>query len=132
VVAEILSMTRTAKISVIMIVIIFHAHCIKRSSPSPPLAASIVGKWKSETYQTQLGPTIQTFCFGADGEVIATAKTHGATLANKGKYSLNQNRVTFTWLPASTAVFDIEWSGNDLIVIQNGKRVRFRLVGRRC
>jgi hypothetical protein len=68
---------------------------------------ALVGLWESEQFDTQLGPTTETFCFRADGSVWVSNRSAGGVLENNGTYVVMDgdphSTIVFTWGSGASA-----------------------------
>src|SRR2546430_1036291 len=88
------SMTRAC---VIVVAVVTLAGCRAVTDPSGSYSTQIVGRWATNTVQTQFGKSTRSLCFSADHTVSVTTQTQAGVLSNRGTYSLNGDQITFEW-----------------------------------
>jgi hypothetical protein len=67
---------------------------------------ALIGLWESEQFDTQLGPTTETFCFRADASVSVISRSAGGVLENNGSYVVMDgphSTIVFTWASGASA-----------------------------
>src|SRR4051812_29941384 len=99
-----------------------------------PSSVRIIGQWTSEPYDTQLGETVQRFCFRPDGTLVVNARTQAGPMDNDVAYRVAGEKLTInTASTGSSAVLIMKWEGDDLILTgDNGKSIRFRRTAKSC
>ena len=95
---------------------------------------SIVGYWKSDPRQTQLGLSVDDLCFRTDGSYVAHSKTQAGTLASSGRYEVDGN--TLRLIDSKGVEEDsIELHSDILITRQPGYKpliIRYRRLRSTC
>jgi hypothetical protein len=79
----------------------------------------IIGLWKGDPYVTQLGSSVETFCFRADGSVQVSNATDAGILENHGVYRLKgtiTRVIVFTWASGLSANAEFVVDGDSLIL----------------
>lgn len=56
---------------------------------------SIVGYWKSDPREAQLGMTVDELCFRPDGSYVAHSMTQAGTVTSSGRYEVHGNTLRF-------------------------------------
>ena len=90
--------------------------------------STLIGKWKTDTVMSQLGPSVTEFTFREDGTfALSTSFTWAIpTITAGGQYRIKGNEIImFTPEKESTATFSFE--GHDVLIIDDGPVDRFRL-----
>lgn len=54
----------------------------------------IVGSWKGDEYQGQLGKSVNAVCFRRDGTVESVVETQAGRIVSKGTYTLSGDTLT--------------------------------------
>jgi major membrane immunogen (membrane-anchored lipoprotein) len=77
---------------VLLVVLLSMAACSRTSSD-----LDLSGAWMSQPVETQLGTTIETFCFSGDGSIFRVSESSAGTTKNRGTYKLVGDELTLHW-----------------------------------
>lgn len=102
----------------------------------PPSAstASVVGSWRSKEFLSQVGPTVVSYGFGADGTYTTETVFRmlpDQPLRMRGTYRVEGGRITMTG-DGHASEMTVDWEGPDLVLTErNGDRYKLSRVGGR-
>ena len=106
--------------------------CASKPSSDPSSigvkSQTIIGDWKSDWVETQLGMTKEGFCFTSEGEVVGYHEFRDILprkrTSNSGTYKLEGDQLTFTWpSTGSSATVKVGWKG-DILVLSERRGTR--------
>jgi hypothetical protein len=100
-------------------------------TPSP---SKLVGVWRSAPFEAQLGTSIETFCFRADGVVVVNESTQAGPLHNRGRYRFDGKTLTLSWpTTGSSATARVKIGAQRLWITFDSGTVRvYRKIGAKC
>lgn len=78
-------------------------------SAAPITTENLTGCWSTDVVQTQVGATIETFCFDRSGTVTTMQYDNPDHVSNRGTFRLNGDVLTFSW-PETGASADVKIS----------------------
>ena len=85
---------------------------------------ALVGLWRSNAFEGQLGSSVESFCFGADGTVTTTVETQAGQLSNSGSYELAGNVLTLRWRSGSSATLKASVDSRKLVLAAESGKAR--------
>ena len=92
----------------------------------------LVGAWRSEPDETQLGLSVETFCFRNDGTVNVTNMTQAGLLENHGAYSFDGARLSLVWTSGTSATAEAQLRSNVLLIKSKRGWRRYRKIETAC
>ncbi|HEV2721300.1 MAG TPA: hypothetical protein VG323_14860 [Thermoanaerobaculia bacterium] len=84
-------MHRNGKHFILAVSIFLSLGCLAHQSPKPD---QIVGSWRGDEYQGQLGKSINAVCFRQNGTIESVVETQAGRIVAKGTYTLSGDTLT--------------------------------------
>jgi len=97
--------------TLVLLTVLSLAACVARESHPGP-----AGEPDRRPFMTQLGSSVETYCFRADGTMIVSASTQAGPVSNQGKYRLEGQRLVMTWASGGAAAGRAELRGDLLLL----------------
>ena len=99
-----------------------------------PDSQQLTGVWKSDPYVGQLGKSVDTLCFHADGTAANLVETQAGRISGEGTYSLSGEKLMLAFKGAAygRVTVDARLRDDTLTLVQDGKAQRYRRVNSRC
>ena len=94
----------------------------------------LLGMWRSDTYMSQLGKSVDTICFRDDGTVESLVETQAGRISTSGTYSLSRHSLTLNIKdsPYGPAIADVRVAGDVLTLVYAADRRTYRKVSPTC
>lgn len=106
--------------------------CTTASDDPADSSNLLVGAWQGEPRETQLGSSVETFCFRKDGTVNVKNVTQAGLIENYGMYSLDGTQLNLTWTTGSSATVETQLRSNVLLLKSIGGWQRYKRIESGC
>jgi hypothetical protein len=101
--------------------------------PQQHHTSDLIGRWKTDPYESQLGSSVSELCFTSDGSYSFQFQSQGGVARDDGKYSLQGRNIVLVSTSGSMTI-SVEQRGSDAFVLkENGNPPRlYRRVAMTC
>jgi hypothetical protein len=86
------------RLGFVFLISILQLRCVLARKSS---GVELTGVWATEPYESQLGKSVDTLCFNADGTAASLLQTQAGPISMKGRYSLVGDALTLNFKDAA-------------------------------
>jgi hypothetical protein len=100
----------------------------------PVTSAQLIGSWKGEPYESQLGKSVNSICFHADGTVESVIDTQAGPILAKGTYKVSGDTLILRIAGAdeNTRSAKVRLVSGTLTLTYDHEEVSYRKIANAC